>query len=90
MLISLIRCSKVTPATLITALIFVEKFKRLSPKPELTNEITATELLIVATVSIYLLLLFKSSKFEERRNLKQHISSTFLSHFIDGGIKISS
>nr|VZI46069.1 unnamed protein product [Spirometra erinaceieuropaei] len=45
-----IRCSKVSPATLVTALIFVEKCKNLNPKPRLFSEITATELLIVATM----------------------------------------
>ncbi|VDN15409.1 unnamed protein product [Dibothriocephalus latus] len=46
-----ISCSKVSPATLVTALIFVEKFKNLNPKPRLFSEITATELLIVATMA---------------------------------------
>ncbi|VDD80531.1 unnamed protein product [Mesocestoides corti] len=42
--------SKVTPSTLITALIFVEKFHAIEPKPLLFSEITATELLVVATM----------------------------------------
>ncbi|VDK37392.1 unnamed protein product [Taenia asiatica] len=43
--------SKVTSTTLITALILVDKFRRLDPKPLLFYEITATELLIVATMA---------------------------------------
>ncbi|VDM25746.1 unnamed protein product [Hydatigera taeniaeformis] len=43
--------SKVTSTTLITALILVDKFRQLDPKPLLFYEITATELLIVATLA---------------------------------------
>ncbi|CDS42825.1 cyclin 2 [Echinococcus multilocularis] len=46
-----LRCSEVTSTTLITALILVDKFRQLDPKPLLFYEITATELLIVATMA---------------------------------------
>ncbi|KAM7538434.1 hypothetical protein Aperf_G00000068189 [Anoplocephala perfoliata] len=46
-----VRCSNVNSATLITALVMIGKFRRLNPKPDLYYEITATELLIVATMA---------------------------------------